>query len=351
MTTARPGTPTIGDTAVVPLALGVMNMATVTPEAESRRMLDHFVGEILPRFTTADGASARAMVDTADCYCWWNDRGSEGGHSEGALGRWLADTGARDSVYLATKGTARVENVDQAWDADDHQDWAYAQRHYLGSSRAVLEESLPASLDRLGSASVDLYYVHVDDRRTPLAETLETLAGFVADGRIGAYGWSNVPAWRLAQIGELCRSNGWPTPAAVQQEHSYLRPKASNDWGGIVGPEHLDYLRETPSLTLVAYSPILKGIYDEGDRRDRAWMEDRYSGPDVEARLAAVRRLAKELGATANQTVLAWMMAREAPRTVPLIGPRTYEQYAQLVEALDIELTSDQVGGLDGAGD
>jgi aryl-alcohol dehydrogenase-like predicted oxidoreductase len=215
----------------------------------------------------------------------------------------------------------------------------------------VLEESLPASLERLGVPSVELYYVHVDDRRTPLDETLATLADFVADGRIGAYGWSNVPAWRLAQIGELCRANGWPTPAAVQNEHSYLRPKASNDWGGIVGPEHLDYLKETPGLALVAYSPILKGIYDEGDRRDRGWMEDRYSGPDVDARLAAVRRIAKDLGATPNQTVLAWMMARETPRTVPLVGPRTYEQYAQLVEALDVELTGEQVSEMDAAGD
>jgi aryl-alcohol dehydrogenase-like predicted oxidoreductase len=336
---------------VVPLALGVMNMATVTPEAESRKMLDHFVGEVVPRFAAADGSPARAMVDTADCYCWWNDRGSEGGHSEAALGRWFAETATRERVYLATKGTARVANVDQAWDADGNPDWVYAQRHYLGSSRAALEESLPASLERLGVASVDLYYVHVDDRRTPLEETLETLAGFAADGRIGQYGWSNVPAWRLAEIGQLCRAHGWPTPAAVQEEHSYLRPKASKAWNGIVGLEHLDYLRETPSLALVAYSPILKGIYDEGDRRDRAWMEDRYSGPDVEARLAAVRRAAKKLGATPNQTVLAWMMAREAPRTVPLVGPRTYDQYTQLVEALDVELTPDQVAELDAAGD
>jgi len=335
---------------VAPIALGVMNMATVTPEAESRRMLDHFAGEVVPRFVAADGSLARGMVDTADCYTWWNERGTEGGHSESALGRWLADSGLRDRVYLATKGTARVEDVAKAWGDDGVPDWAYAQGHYVGASRAVLEASLPASLERLGVDSVDLYYVHVDDRRVPLRETLETLAGFVADGRIGAYGWSNVPAWRLAQIGEICRERGWPTPEAVQQEHSYLRPKASNDWDGIVSAEQLDYLRETPGLTLVAYSPILKGIYDEGDRRDREWMEERYAGPDVEARLAAVRRVARNVGATANQTVLAWMIARESPRTIPLVGPRTFDQYAQLMEALDVELTTGQIEELDAAG-
>ena len=126
------------DTYLTPLGVGAMIMGTSTPEDEARRILDHFITEVTPRYTALDGTAARGMIDTADCYCWWNDRGSEGGHSEAALGRWLADTAARERVYLATKGTARVENASKAWDADGNQDWVYAQRHYLGSSRAVL---------------------------------------------------------------------------------------------------------------------------------------------------------------------------------------------------------------------
>ncbi|MCJ7827412.1 MAG: aldo/keto reductase [Demequinaceae bacterium] len=327
-----------------------MNLGTLTPEEESRRILDHFVGEVVPRFVAADGKPAMGMIDTADCYCWWNDRTKDGGHSEEVLGRWLSDTGLRDRVYLATKGTARLEDFEKAWGKGQEPNWEYAREHFLGASRGVLEESLPASLERLCVESVDLYYVHVDDRRAPLEETLATLAGFVADGRIGGYGWSNVPVWRLAQIGELCEAKGWPTPIALQQEHSYLRPKAGLDWAGIVSPEQFDYLRETPGLTLVAYSPILKGIYDSPERRRNHWVMDRYAGPDAEARLAAVAAVAQEVGATPNQVVLAWMMARTDVTVLPLVGPRTWDQYVQLMDALDVTLTEEQRARLDAAG-
>lgn len=335
---------------VAPLALGAMNMGTLTDEAESRRILDHFVGEIVPRYAAVDGTPATGMVDTADCYCWWNDRGSDGGHSERVIGRWLGDSGLRAKVYLATKGTGRIEGVEKAWDKDGEPDWGYGQKHFLGASRRVLEESLPGSLDRLGVERVDLYYIHVDDRRAPLEETVATLADFVKDGRIGAYGWSNVPSWRLAKIDVLCSVNGWPTPLALQQEHSYLRLKTGISWGGIVSPEQVDYLHETPSLTLVAYSPILKGIYDSPDKREGHWVMPRYAGPDADARFAAVEAVARNAGATPNQVVLAWMMQRKDVTVLPLVGPRTYDQYIQLMGALDVTLTDEQVARLDAAG-
>jgi aryl-alcohol dehydrogenase-like predicted oxidoreductase len=350
MTEKRRGLALADGRTVVPLALGAMSMGTLTPEDESRRILGHFTGEVVPRYTAADGTPATGMIDTADCYCWWNDRGSDGGHSEGVLGRWMADTGSRDRVYLATKGTARIEGVEKAWGDGSEPDWAYAQKHFLGASKKVLDASLPASLERLKVSNVDLYYVHVDDRRAPLKETLATLAGFVADGRIGAYGWSNVPSWRLAQIGALCEANGWPTPMALQQEHSYLHLKAGISWGGIVSPEQFDFLRETPRLTLVAYSPILKGIYDSHERRKEHWMMDRYGGPDAEAKFAVLDEVAEEVGATPNQVVLAWMMDRKDVKVLPLVGPRTWDQYIQLLDALDVSLTEEQRVRLNEAG-
>jgi aryl-alcohol dehydrogenase-like predicted oxidoreductase len=335
---------------VAPLALGAMNMGTLTPEKESRRILDHFVGEVVPRFAAEDGSPSLGMIDTADCYCWWNDKTSDGGHSEKTLGSWMADTSLRGKVYLATKGTARIQEVEKAWGDDGETNWEYAQAHFLGASKKVLEDSLSASLEMLRVPSVDLYYIHVDDRRTPLQETLSTLAGFVEDGRIGAYGWSNVPSWRLAHIGVLCGVHGWPTPVAIEQEHSYLNLKAGIDWGGIVSPEQFDYLRETPGLTLVAYSPILKGIYDSAEKRSGHFIMERYGGADAEAKFEALDEVANETGATPNQLVLAWMMAREDVRVLPLIGPRTWDQYLQLTEALDVRLTKDQRERLDAAG-
>ena len=82
-------------TLLTPIALGAMIFGTTTPEPEARRILDHFIGEVTPRFS-----GARGMVDTADCYCWWEAPGEMGGHSESLLGRWLTDTGVRDKVFL-----------------------------------------------------------------------------------------------------------------------------------------------------------------------------------------------------------------------------------------------------------
>ena len=106
------------------------------------------------------------MIDTADCYCWWESRGDIGGHSESLLGRWLADSGARDQVFLATKGAALINDLDAVW-TDGVADWTKAFANFVGASPTVLRDGLTGSLQRLGVDRVDLYYNHVDDRRTP----------------------------------------------------------------------------------------------------------------------------------------------------------------------------------------
>ncbi|MFV0632887.1 aldo/keto reductase [Demequina sp.] len=350
-TTAQSARP-LGSTGthVVPIALGAMLMGTRTPEPEARLILDHYVGEVAPRFAAPDGTPARAMIDTADCYCWWEAPGDEGGHSEALLGRWMADAGARPSVHLATKGSARVAGFERAFTARGEADWEYARANFVGASAAVLERSLEASLARLSVDSIDLYYVHVDDRSTPLEETLEWLAGAVGDGRIGAYGYSNVRTWRLARIRALCEANGWPQPAALQQQHSYLRGRAGLRHGSIVGDEQLDYLDAHPDLQLVAYSPVLKGLFSARERRDQFWAMEPYEGPDALARLAAVDRVAAQTGGTGNQVVLAWMLAQASPQVLPLIGARTFDQYLECIEALDVQLTPAQVEELAAAG-
>lgn len=336
---------------LTPIALGAMVFGTQTPEDEARRILDHFISDVTPRFTASDGTPARGMVDTADCYSWWDVRGDLGGHSESLLGRWLAASGTRDAVYLATKGTARIDDIDAVWHDDAQADWSVAARHFVGASPDVLRDSLAGSLERLGVETIDLYYNHVDDRSTPLADSVGTFASFVSDGRIGAYGWSNVTTWRLAQIRAIAEANGWPQPAALQQEHSYLRRRAGLRHNSIVGDEQFDYLEEYPDLQLVAYSPVNKGLYSEKSRRAADYPAmNAYRGHDADVRLAAVDRVATATGATGNQVVLAWMMARQSPRVLPLIGPRTWDQYLECIEALDVTLTAGQLAELDEAG-
>jgi aryl-alcohol dehydrogenase-like predicted oxidoreductase len=318
------------------LSLGCMLMGTTTDEATSFTMLD--------RYVEAGGN----FLDTANCYAWWHDRGSLGGHSESVLGRWLARTRKRDQVFLSTKGSALVRDLDAAW-ASGEPDWAVAYRNFDGAGGDNLRRSIDDSLRRLGTDHVDLYYVHVDDRSTPLEETLEALAEIVQAGKARYIGWSNVRSWRLAAIGQLCDRYGWPAPVAVQQQHSYLRRRAGLDHISIVNDEQLDYFRAHPEQTLVAYSPILKGIYDEPAKRDGHWAMRPYAGPDADARLAVLTGLAGELGVTPNQLVLGWLMHQQ-PSIVALIGPRTLEQYEAALPSLDIKLTEDQLARLDSAG-
>lgn len=319
------------------LSLGCMLMGTRTNETDSQQILDWYF-EAGGRF-----------LDTANCYCWWYDRGSTGGHSEEVLGRWFARTGRREEVFLATKGSAIPSDLDVVW-ASGEPDWQAAFRTFEGAGAQTLRRHLDDSLRRLQTDYIDLYYVHVDDRTTPLEETLAALAEFVAAGKVRYLGWSNVRTWRLERIRQLCERHGWPAPVALQQQHSYLRRRAGLSHASIVDDEQLDYLREHDDLTLIAYSPILKGIYDDPVRRESHPNYDDYRGPDAEARLAVLTEIAAELEVTPNQLVLAWLMHQTSPRVVPIIGPRTREHYQAAMPALDVTLTEDQLTRLDQAG-
>ncbi|HWS34330.1 MAG TPA: aldo/keto reductase [Actinoplanes sp.] len=340
MSETRIGTIELGRTGeqVSSLALGAMQMGNATAEPESVRILDGY------------RELGGSFVDTADCYEWWARRGSRGGESEELLGRWMRDRGNRDEIFLATKGTALPAYDEVLWSADGTPDWELARRTFAGAGADTLRHALDGSLRRLGTDHVDLYYVHVDDRSTPLEETLEALAGLVTAGKVRYLGWSNVRTWRLERIRQLCDRHGWPAPVALQQQHSYLRRRAGLSHTSIVDDEQLDYLTEHRDLSLVAYSPIAKGIYDDPAKRAEHWMMESYAGADSDARLGTVTTLAAEIGVTPNQLVLAWLLHQSEPPVLPLIGPRTPEQFANLVPAIGLKLSAEQLAVLDRAG-
>jgi aryl-alcohol dehydrogenase-like predicted oxidoreductase len=310
-------------------------MGNATGEEDSVRILD--------RYHDVGGS----FIDTADCYEWWARPGGHGGESEEVLGRWLR--GRRDDVFIATKGSGLPVHSPDLWAADGTANWELARRTFSGAGADHLREALEGSLRRLGTDHVDLYYVHVDDRSTPLEETLAALASFVREGKVRYLGWSNVATWRLERIRGLCAANGWPLPVAVQQQHSYLRPKAGEESVSIVSAEQLDYLQANDDQTLVAYSPILKGVYDSAVKRDGHRAMGAYAGPEADARLAVLGAVAEEAGVTPNQLVVAWLLHQTSPRVIPLIGPRTPDQFEASLPALDVKLTPEQLDRLDAA--
>jgi len=321
------------------LALGAMQMGNATDEKESIRILD--------RYAEAGGS----FLDTADCYEWWGSVGSRGGESEQVLGRWMSERGNRDQIFLATKGSGMPAHAGELWSADGTPNWALARRTFAGAGADTLRHALDGSLRRLGTDHVDLYYVHVDDLSTPLEETLAALDGLVRAGKVRHLGWSNVRTWRLERIRQLCDRYGWTAPVAVQQLQTYVRPRAGlDDDAAVTGAEHLDWLRANPETTLVAYSPILNGLYDDPAKRAGHRLMTRFGGPEADARFAAAERIGAEVGLTPNQLVVAWLMQAGDPATVPLIGPRTLEQLENLLPALDVTLTADQLERLAAAG-
>jgi aryl-alcohol dehydrogenase-like predicted oxidoreductase len=309
------------------LSLGAMLFGTATDESTSFAILDRYV------------AAGGTFIDTSDNYAFWAN-GDQGGQSEELLGRWRRSRGIGDEIVIATKlgarplapGTGYVDNPE-------------------GLSVAVIRESSRRSRERLGVPRLDLLYAHIEDRSVPLEETVRAFAELVAEGTVGLLGVSNHRTWRVERARNLAAAAGLPGYEVLQYAHSYLRPRTDlpselsvDGSPGGVGGEMLDYLRAEPGLTLVAYSPLLKGAYAREDKPLGA----EYGHEGTPARLAALREVAKQTGASVNQVVLSWLIGGE-PAVIPLVGASSVAQLEESLDAVDLELTADQRARLDAA--
>lgn len=308
------------------LSLGTMHFGTATDEATSFAILDRYVG------------AGGTFIDTADNYAFWT--GTQGGESEELLGRWRRSRGIGDEIVIATKvgarplapGTSFTDNAE-------------------GLSAPVIRESSERSRARLGMSRLDLLYAHIDDPAVPLGETVEAFAALVTDGTVGLLGVSNHWAWRVERARGLAATAGLPGYEVLQYQHSYLRARtdlpglmSQDGMYGVVGGDLLSYLRAEPQLTMVAYSPLLKGGYVRQDKP----LDAEYDHPGTIVRLAALREVAKDAGATVNQVVLAWLIGGEVP-VIPLIGASSVTQLDESLAAADLELTAEQRTRLDAA--
>ncbi|REF34838.1 aryl-alcohol dehydrogenase-like predicted oxidoreductase [Thermasporomyces composti] len=308
------------------LSLGAMMFGTAVDEATSYAILD--------RYVEAGGT----FIDTSNNYAFWHS-GTQGGESETLLGRWLRSRGVTEKVVIATKvgarpltpGTSYVDNAE-------------------GLSAKVIREQAERSRERLGVEKLDLLYAHIEDPRTPLQETVEAFAELVADGVVGLLGVSNHWAWRVERARQLAAAAGLPGYEVLQYSYSYLRPRTdlpgelSRDGNlGAASGDLLSYVREHEGLTLVAYSPLLKGGYV---KRDRLGAEFDHAG--TASRLQALQEVADETGATVNQVVLSWLIGHEVP-IIPLVGVSSLAQLNENLAAVDLTLTPEQRAKLDAA--
>lgn len=294
------------------LCLGAMYFGTRNDKAESYGLLDAYLD------------AGGTFIDTANIYAHWID-GFKGGESETLLGEWMRARGNRDQLFLASKVGFEMPDVE------------------IGLTARQIEDECNKSLRRLGVDTIDLYYAHVDDRHTPLEETMEAFDRLVQAGKVRLLGASNYLAWRLERARWVSEVNGWAKFVCVQQRHTYLRPKpgATFDPQIAANDDLLDYCANNP-ITLLAYSALLSGAYVRDDRP----LPDQYLGPDADARLQALHAVAAAQDASANQVILAWMLAHDI---IPLIAASRPEHLHENIAALDLHLSPDEVARLDQA--
>ncbi|MFD7710912.1 aldo/keto reductase [Streptomyces sp. NPDC059785] len=260
------------------------------------------------------------VVDTAINY--------RAGASEAIVGELLA--GRRDRFVLSTKYTVSRDGSDP---------------NAAGNHRKNLTLSLETSLRRLGTDYIDLYWVHIWDRNTPIEETTRALDDAVRSGKVLYVGISDAPAWVVARANTLAEWHGWTPFSALQVPYSLL----SRDIEREILP-----MAEAFGMSVAAWSPlqngILSGKYTDPGAGTGAptRLPAEAIGEHERAVAEAVRSAADALGASPAQVALAWTMAR-SPAVHPIVGARTAAQLTDNLGAAGLELPEDVIAGLESA--
>lgn len=279
---------------------------------------------ILDRFVDAGGT----MIDTADVYSAWVP-GHKGGESETVLGQWMAKRGKRDDVLIATKVGMLPGEGGQG----------------LKASR--IEAAVEASLERLQTDYIDLYFAHRDDPETPLDESLKAFDRLKSSGKVRHIGASNYTADRLAAALTVSAGEALACYEVLQPE---LNLMARDDYEG-----DLQKLAVERDIGVIPYfalaSGFLTGKYrsaDDKGKSPRGARMDQYFNARGDCVLAAMDAIAEDTGATLAQIALAWNAAQPGV-TAPIASATSVEQLEELLGSLELELSGEQLAKLDKA--
>lgn len=290
---------------VSPLALGTMTFGEEwgADEKESRRIFDAYVDQ---------GGN---FVDTAGYYA--------DGASEELTGKFAE--AKRERLVLSTKYslTRKIGDPNGA-----------------GNSRRTMVQTVEASLKRLRTDRIDLFFLHVWDDTTPADEILRAFDDLVTQGKILYLGISDTPAWQMTRLQVMAELRGWTQLAALQAEYNLVQRTAERD---------LIPAAKALGIGVMPWSPLASGMLSgkyatdaqaaAGEEGGRGAMLT--AGGLVNARVTAiadtVKAVADEIGATSAQVAIAWTLANPAVVS-PLIGARTMRQYEDNVAALGVTL-------------
>src|SRR5215813_8513418 len=264
------------------------------------------------------------FIDTANLYT--------SGTSESFLGEFME--GHRQSMVMATK----YSNAAPGTDANAG-----------GNQRKNMMQSVDASLKRLRTDYIDLYWVHNWDQITPAEEVMRGLDDLVQQGKILYTGISDAPAWWIAQANTLAQLRGWSPFVGLQIEYSLAERSVERE---------LVPMAKALNLGVTAWSPLSGGVLtvkyhghgsSEGGRMSSDMVKE-FMPEEQRAKrvVAAVKSVADEVGRSMAQVALAWLRYRLVP-VIPIIGARKLSQLNDNLESGDVSLSAKQLKTLDQA--
>jgi len=264
------------------------------------------------------------FVDTANIYT--------NGTSETFLGEFMQ--GHRQSVVLATKYTNAIAGTDP---------------NAAGNQRKNMVQAVEASLKRLRTDYIDLYWVHIWDQITPVEEVMRGLDDLVRAGKILYAGISDAPAWWIAQANTLAHLRGWSPFIGLQIEYSLIERTVERE---------LVPMAKALNIGLTAWSPLANGVLtgkyhghgpSEAGRMSSDTMKEFLPDEQRSARIvAAVKAVSDENGNSMAQVSLAWLRYRPVP-VIPIIGARKLSQLQDNLASFDLTLSADNIKTLDEA--
>jgi aryl-alcohol dehydrogenase-like predicted oxidoreductase len=293
---------------VFPLALGGNVFGWTADQAQSFAVLDAY---------TAAGGN---FVDTADAYSAWVE-GNRGGESETIIGKWVKERGNRSDVVIATK-------------VSQHPD-------YQGLTAANIKAAADASLKRLDTDYIDLYYTHFDKPEVPVEEIIGALDELVKAGKVRHIAASNISAERLKASLDFSEREGLARYVALQPHYNLV---SRDTYEG-----ELSDLAERAGLAAVPYyalaSGFLTGKYRPGATVDSARAQGAAKHLQTERGqkvLAALDEVARAHDAEVATVALAWLAAQPTV-AAPIASARTVEQLPALLAVAELRLTDEEL--------
>ncbi|MER8093904.1 aldo/keto reductase [Streptomyces goshikiensis] len=299
------------------LVLGTMNFGPLTGESESHAIMDSALD------------AGINYVDTANVYGWGGDKG----RTEEIIGTWFAQGGGRrEKTVLATKVYGSMAAEGESWP------------NYDRLSALNIRRAVDASLKRLNTDHIDVYQFHHVDRRTPFEEIWQAIEVLVQQGKILYAGSSNFPGWKIAQANETAARSGRLGLVSEQCLYNLAERRAEME----VIPA-----AEAYGLGVIPWSPLHGGLLGgairkaaESGRTASGRSADALANSSVRAQVQAYEDLLAKHGLEPGEAALAWLLTRPGV-TGPIVGPRTPEQLASALRAVELELSEEVLAGLD----